>query len=207
MSLTDIVSREFARAKNFLLTPKEKQDMLKYITQYDLKDHFDNVPEEQKQKLYQRLEHHLDQTMLKYSSYLDSWSNKLGKLGGIGTVLSDAFALFEKIPGAIYSPLHTLYVMGKTAVEAPGFLYYAFKEGDYLGILKWLGMKPFELAIPLLGPLMGTGWTERIIRQRIMYEAKQNFLNEIGKSAEAPYKALDRRAKERTGYAIAPMYS
>ncbi|MEK6984111.1 MAG: hypothetical protein AABX33_06055 [Nanoarchaeota archaeon] len=210
MALTDIVSGEFQRVKNFLFTPKEKGAMLQYLTQYDLKDQFTRAPEDQRRKLYERLEHHLDQTILKYSSYLNSWTQKAAGIGGIATGVMDAYAMFGSkytLPAAMYWPLHAAMVIGKTVVEAPSFLYYAFKEGDYLGILKWLGMKPFELAIPIFGPLMGAGWTEKIVRQRIMYEAKDNFLKELGILAEAPYKRLDRHAEAKTGYQIAPQYA
>ena len=210
MALTDIVSTEFRKVKNFLFTPKEKSDMLTYLTDVELKDYFGKVPEEQRRQLYQRLEHHLDQSLLKYSSYLDTWTQKAANIGGIATTIADAYQLLiSKVPltGAQYSPLHTLMVLAKTVAEAPGMFYYVLKSGDYLGVLKWLGMKPFELAIPVLGPLMGIGWTQKIMRQRIMYEAKANFLQELGAILESPYKPLDRRAEQVTGYQIQPQYA
>lgn len=210
MALTDIVSSEFARVKNLLFTPKEKSGMLDYLVKYDLKNHFESISEDQKQKLYGGLEHHLDQALLKYSSYLNSWTQKAANIGGIATTLMDAYEMFFSkftLPANMYWPLHAAMVGGKTVAEAPGFLYYAVKEGDYLGILKWIGMKPFELLIPILGPLVGTGWTQKIVKQRIMNEAKSNFLKDLGLSMQEPYKPLDRRAEDVTGYQIQPKYA
>ena len=84
---------------------------------------------------------------------------------------------------------------------------YLKESGDVWGALKWLGMKPVELAIPIIGPLLGTGWTEKIVRQRVMYEAKLEFLKEFEKPIEAPYAKLDKTAAAKTGYDISPMYS
>ena len=207
MELTDIVTRELSRAKNFLFTPKEKSGMLTYLTDVELRDHFAKASEEQRTGLYQRLEHHLEQSILKYSSYLDSWKQKVPKIAGYLTALSDAAALAAKLPGASYSHLHVFMVLAKTVAEAPGMFYYLVKSKDYLGALKWLGIKPFELLIPVLGPWMGAGWTEKIVRQRIMYEAKQNFLKELGLAMQETYKPLDRRAADVTGYNIQPKYA
>lgn len=211
MSLTDIVSKELSRVKNFLFTPKEKQDMIKYLADVELKDYFDKAPEEQRRQLYSRLEHHLDNSMKKYASFADSWYSKAANIGGIATVLADAYqALLSKVPltGSQYLPLHKLLVIAKSLAEVP-YMYNYFKESkDLFGVLKWLAMKPIELAIPILGPLLGVGWTEKIVRQRIMYEAKTNFLEELGLvPKEQPYKLLDNRAEKVTGYAISPRYT
>jgi len=209
MALTDIVKMELGKARNFLFTPKQKEDMMQYLTGNELANHFKDAPEEQRAQLYQRLEHHLDESLRKYSGQLNSWYQSASKAGGIATTIADAYqTLISKVPltGAQYVPLHNLMVLLKSLAEAP-YMYGYFKESkDLVGILKWLGMKPVELAIPILGPLLGTGWTEKIVRQRIMYEAKVNFLKEIGAPVEAPYKALDRHAEAKTGYTIQPKY-
>ena len=210
MALTDIVKKELGRARNFLFTPKQKEDMMKYLTDSELGNYFKDTPEEQKAQLYQRLEHHLDNSLRKYSSQLNSWYQSASKAGGIATVIADAYqTLLAKVPltGSQYVPLHNLMVLLKSMAEVP-YMYGYFKESkDWIGILKWLGMKPIELAIPILGPLLGTGWTEKIVRQRILYEAKLNFLKEVGAPVDNPYKALDKHATGVTGYNIQPKYS
>ena len=210
MALTNIVSNELGRAKNLLFTPKEKKDMLEYLTGTELRDFFKDVPEDKKPQLYQRLEYHLDQSLTKYGSQLNSWYQSASKAGGIATVIADAYqTLLSKVPltGAQYTPLHNLMVMLKSVAEVP-YMYHYFKESkDWIGVLKWLGMKPIELAIPILGPLIGTGWTEKIVRQRIMYEAKLNFLKEAGIQIQTPYRPLDKQAEAVTGYNIKPQYS
>ena len=210
MDLTDIVKTEFGKVKNFLFTPKGKIEMMDYLANVELKQQFAAMPEEKRKELYSRLEQHVDASMKKYSVQMDSWYQKAANVGGITTAIVDAYeTLLSKIPltGQQYLPLHKLMVMLKTVAEVPYMYSYLKESKDWIGILKWLGMKPVELILPIIGPLMGTGWTEKIVRQRIMYEAKQNFLKDIGVEVSQPYKKLDTHTEGVTGYSIQPKYS
>ena len=116
MALTDIVKKELGRARIFLFAPKQKEDMMKYLTESELGNYFKDAPEEQRAQLYQRLERHLDDSLRKYSSQLNSWYQSASKAGGLATTIADAYqTLLARVPltGAQYVPLHNLMILLK----------------------------------------------------------------------------------------------
>ena len=80
-----------------------------------------------------------------------------------------------------YIPIRNLMVIGKTIPEISQMGRYVMESGDYMGLVKWGAIKPFELAIPILGPLVGIGWTNKIIRQHIVKETKNTMIDELGR--------------------------
>lgn len=203
------MKHEFNRVKNALFTPKSREGMMKSLEEYYLKNYFDGATDEEKTQMRSDLEKRLGESMDKYSSYLSSWTGRAAKAGGIIATLSDVYqCLLSKVPltGAQYTPIRKVLVLAKTIPET-FFMYNYFKDShDIKGIIKWLGMKNVELAIPILGPLLGTGWTERIVAQRVMYETKRAWLKDRGLVEEKTplLQRLDSHVKKITGYDITP---
>lgn len=216
MSLTTIVSNELRSAKNFLLTPKEKSDMVSYLVDSrEIKPYLQRFSEQDRRNLYARLEHHVQTGFEKYGKYMGTWTQKAANITSTTSAISQGYQLSglaqAVYTGAQYSPLHAYMFLAKTAAETPSMVRYLIASKDYWGALKWFAMKPLEALVPVLGPLMGIGMTQRIMRQRIMYEAKNNFLTELKKldaiAQERPYVPLDQHAEKTTGYKIQPKYA
>jgi len=207
MGLTDIVKKELGRAKGFLFTPKKKEDMMAYL-QKDLDDYLITFPENNREHIMGKLEKHLDTSLNKYGKHLGSWYQKAANVGGIAATIDNMYQHFvSDIPFegiSQYAPINSYFVLAKTIPEAVYMARYFKDSKDVIGIAKWLGMKAVELSIPVLGPLMGIGWTEKIVRQRILYETKKNFLKEIGLDKKKSMNKLDELAEKTTGYKIKP---
>ncbi len=209
MGLADIVKEELSKAKYFLFTPKSKEDMLEYLKK-ECSDYFDNLPEEEIKQRYESLKTKLDEKLQKYSQYLGSMTSKAVKAGGILTALSDAYQLFfAKVPltAEQYVPIHDLMLYAKLVPEAIYMAKYVKDSKDLVGALKWLAMKPIEFAVPIVGPMLGAGWAEKIVRQRVLYEAKKEFLQQYAKAQKANYKTLDEHVAKVTGRPVVPAYS
>ncbi|MBR9706349.1 hypothetical protein GOV14_04910 [Candidatus Pacearchaeota archaeon] len=209
MGLEDIVRSGYRKVKNIIWTPKKKEDMLKYLTDVDLRKYFKGVPEEKRQEYYNLLSAKLDDSRKKYYSHLGSWQQKAGNIGSVATILSDAYQFFGSkiaLTGAQYTPLAQLIYLSGAVPEGYGMLKYIKDSKDYSSGLKWLGLKAAGLAIPLVGPLAGMNAMEKLIKQRMMKEAKNNFLKEIQGYSPKPYKALDRLAEKVTRRKIRPLY-
>jgi len=204
MALTDIVKKELGRAKNLLFTPKSREGMLSYLHR-DLGHYIENAEPEERKEMYNVLERRLDVKIAKYDRFLGSWYQKAANAGGVLTALNQAYnsyVAFGKYTGLQFMPVSLGYLTAKTVPEAVYMTKYVAKSGDLLGAIKWLAMKPLELAIPIIGPLMGTNWTEKIVRQRILYETRKDFLDWMGRTP-VTYKDLDRFVEQK-GHSIQP---
>jgi hypothetical protein len=207
MALTDIIKDELGRAKFTFLTPSTKQGLLEYARD-GLRGLIEELPAYRRKEADELIDKIFSEKFEKYREHLHSWYGRAADIAGISATLTSTYLLTKAMTfpsSALYAPLQALFVGAKAIPETMYMARYVRDSGDFYGIAKWLGMKAVELAVPVIGPLMGVGWVEKIIRQRIVYETKRDVLKELGLYGE-PIHALDKAAENATGYKIRPAY-
>ncbi|MFW5990930.1 MAG: hypothetical protein ACOCQX_01745 [Candidatus Nanoarchaeia archaeon] len=207
MSLEDIVSkvRENLRGvKDYFSVPQTVDNMQKYALSHYLSDDekkrlFEGKSPDEKQKLYENLSEKLNNSISKYQDNLNNLGVKLGKTTGAGSVLYDAYNLWNGIPGEIYAPLKYGLVTGKTLVEAPSMLKYFSKSKDLKGVAEYAGSKALHTMVPLFGSLFDRNVAQRVIKKGAIREAVNDFLKENEIYRKPLYKKLYDRVKDVAG--------
>ncbi|MFH1591419.1 MAG: hypothetical protein ABIC95_05840 [archaeon] len=212
MSLEGIVKKNAQKAREFLSHADVSKQLQDYLQDKDLRPYLDRIPHDQRPKVYQQLEERLVQTIKKYDGVLHGWSKQAGRVGGLGVLLSDIYQRYvSKAPLSPlkYASVANLLTYAKWVPDTIQFAKYFAKSKDVLYGLVWLGLKPLELAIPFLGPLIGTGIQEKFLKYRVKQRVKKELLQELrgdGGEAEAPYHRIDRWIKKRFPGLLKPKY-
>lgn len=205
MRLEDLITSTMATTRAKLSGAERRiTDTLREGT---LKGYFRD--EDPRREQYERLlEQCVAQSAAKYRNTLKGASRKSAKIAGVLTGLFDAYELASTypIPAAYAGPLHAGLSLTKTILEVPALARYVSVSHDVGGAAKWIGYRALDLAVPLLGPIIGHNALERIVRSRIAKEATREFLTTIGR-----YQPLDElieaRVRERAGSTLTPAYA
>ena len=198
MEIEDYISKAAARTKTSF--SKDKGKWIDYLMKYDLKNYFsENVPEEKKVMLKGALERIVDDTSDKYKRQLGGLVKKTAAKGTMGlAVANDIYAYISNAPIANVTGLGYALFGIKTAAELPAVYRYLKKSHDWYGALKHFALKPLRYLIPVVGPALESGAFERMVRKKVIKEAKTNFLKEFGK-----YVPVTEIVKEKLGTPVA----
>lgn len=187
---------EKAVAKTRVSFSSNKEKWTDYLTKYELKDYFEGVPDERKEQLRNTLENKLEEAR-------DRFKTELGGLRGLGRkvvskgsmlglIANDFAAYFTKVGlwsnSALIFPAYAI----KTLSELPALYRYVKKTKDWYGALKHSLLKPIRMIIPFLGAALESGSFDRMVRKRVLKEAKYSFIKEIGK-----YIPMKEKVKEK----------
>lgn len=189
MSLEEKIKNSFRSTNNSIKRKRNKilETLIKdpTISKYTI-DH------ENKEEYLGILERCVEESLSKYSKYLNSLYIKAGKISGLSLGLYQSWqALSSFYIPSVYGPLSALGLLGHITTEIPLLYKYLKETKDFSAIPKWLAYKAIEV-IPIIGPFIGRRGLEKIIRGKIVKEAKKNFLDQIKK-----YKPIEEIIGER----------
>ena len=167
-----------------------------YLAKYQLSDYFEKDSKgnvvEKREGDRSLLEEKVNEAAAKYSEGFSRVIRKVASKGAMGAALAyQMFGLFsDSAIQSIGNATYGLFVL-KTIAEAPYLAHYLKKSHDWYGAIYHNLLKPVRAAIPFIGPAFEAGAFERMVRKRIMYEARNEFL----KSVES-YVPLEDRIKK-----------
>ncbi len=190
MGLTDYLNTAAENLK--LKISSTKEGMTDYLVRRDLKKYFsDDVPEEEKRRLRADLEKKVEITLEKFYGELKGLARKTATRGTMGLALiNDLSGYLTNVPFANVSGLaYTLFAL-KTAVELPAMYRYMKKSHDWYGAIKHYALKPINYLLPLIGPALEAGSFERMVKKRVLKEAKYDFIKDNG-----DYKTFEEKLK------------
>ncbi|PIN89205.1 hypothetical protein COU57_06375 [Candidatus Pacearchaeota archaeon CG10_big_fil_rev_8_21_14_0_10_32_14] len=150
----------------------------------DLGSYFENLSEKEKQIRVSKLEEYVDSSIQKYDTELHGIRKVVTKPAMAAAFANDIYSLVSKAPFSNFSAASYILFGAKTLAEIPAVYRYMKKSGDWYGSLKWALMKPIDYLIPVIGPAIENGLFERIVKKRVMYEAKNRFLKNVGAVSE-----------------------
>ncbi len=191
MGLEKYLTKAIAETRASFSSNKEK--WADYLTKYELKEYFEGVSEEQKKKLRGTLEKKLEEAKEKFDSELRGIGRKITSKGSMGAMLgADVLSYFTNVGlNTIGNVMYPLYLV-KTLSEIPALYKYFKKTKDWYGALKHMLLKPVRMVLPFLGAAFEAGSFDRMVRKRIIKEAKYSFLKDIGK-----YIPITEKIKEK----------
>jgi len=167
-----------------------------YLAKYQLSDYFgkdsDGKVVEKRPGDRSLLEEKVNEAAKKYSEGFSGVIRKVAAKGTMGAALAyQVYGLFSNAAiQSIGNATYGLFVL-KTLAEAPYLAKYLKKSHDWYGAIYHNLLKPVRAAIPFIGPAFEAGAFERMVRKRIMYEARNEFLKEV-----KSYVPLEDRIKE-----------
>ena len=175
-------------------TPAIKEDVSDYLIRKDLKKYFsDDIPEGEKEKLRGDLEKRLENTIEKYQDELKGFARKTATRGSMGIALiNDLSGYLTNVPFANVSGFAYALFALKTAAELPALYRYMKKSHDWYGATKHIALKPVNYLIPIIGPALEAGSFERMIKKKVISEAKYGFIKEHG-----DYVSFEEKIKEK----------
>jgi len=194
MGLTDYLTKTADGIKtNASFT---KQNITDYLMGHDrkLKKYFSgDIPDEEKEKLRGNLEKRVDNLLDKYIDELRGFARKATTRGAMGlAIVNDLSGYISNVPFANVSGFaYTLFAI-KTAAEIPAMYRYFKKSHDWYGALAHYIMKPIKYLIPVIGPAWEAGSFEKMVRKRVLKEAKYGFIKENG-----DYQTFEDKIKEK----------
>lgn len=216
MSLEAIVDKVKTVARgvrDYFTVPDTLDDMRRYaIDQYldneTKRQLFEGKSDEEVQQIYKTLDEKLKGRIDYHQKHLDRLSFKVGKLGGLATLLADAYNFYKGIPFDDFFLYKVALIGGKAIAELPAMYSYLKDTRDVYGAVEWLGTKALSGLIPVLGPAMDQNVVQRIIKRRVISEGVDDFLKQYGlyKEKEPLYQTVYNRVKEIAG-PIAPQES
>ena len=175
-------------------TPAIKEDVSDYLIRKDLKKYFsDDIPEGEKEKLRGDLEKRLENTIEKYQDELKGFARKTATRGSMGIALiNDLSGYLTNVPFANVSGFAYALFALKTAAELHALYRYMKKSHDWYGATKHIALKPVNYLIPIIGPALEAGSFERMIKKKVISEAKYGFIKEHG-----DYVSFEEKIKEK----------
>ncbi len=175
-------------------TPAIKEDISDYLIRKDLKKYFsENTPEGKKAKLKGDLEKRVENAIDKYQNELKGFARKTATRGSMGlALLNDLSGYLTNVPFANVSGFAYALFALKTAAELPALYRYMKKSHDWYGATKHIALKPVNYLIPIIGPALEAGSFERMVKKRVISEAKYGFIKEHGE-----YDSFEDKIKER----------
>ena len=192
MGLTDYLNNA---AENLRIkTPATKNDITDYLSRKSLNKYFsDDIPEEEKIKLIGDLENRVENALEKYQGELKGFARKVTTRGSMALALiNDLSGYLTNVPFANVSGLaYSLFAI-KTAAEIPAMYRYMKKSHDWYGATKHIALKPINYLIPIIGPALEAGSFERMVKKKVISEAKYSFIKEHG-----DYQSFEDRIKKK----------
>lgn len=152
-----------------------------YMKSKRLSRHLEGLSQDERREREGVLEGYVTQAVSKYDTELNGILRK-GVTRGSMTLafLNDIYSLVSSTPFKYTSAVSYVLFGIKTLAEVPALYRFVKKSKDWYGALQWAAMKPVSYLLPFVGPALEAGIFERIVKNRVMYEAEKNFLKAIG---------------------------
>lgn len=179
MGLVDYLSKAVARTRASFSGNRDK--MVGYLMKYELPTYFNDLPADKRAGLQGALEQRVDAALTKYDKELGGILRKGVSKGSMGlAIANDVYAYISNAPLQNITGLGYALFGIKTAAEIPALYRYLKKSHDWYGAISHMVLKPLRYLIPIVGPALESGAFERMVRKRVMNEAKSEFIKEYG---------------------------
>lgn len=193
MNLEDKVGNWIDRTRKYI--SRRPEDFSSYLKNGRLREYFEKIPEEQVRERERILTNCIRTSRDKYQTKLKGVRKVITKPSMAAAVVNDIYSLISKAPIANFSAVSYVLFGVKTMAELPAMLRYLRKSHDWYGAARWALMKPVNYILPIVGPMIESGSFERMVKRRVLYEAQNKFLKEIGVENE---KSKTKRVLKRS---------
>lgn len=198
-----LVHRAITKAREYISGPN-RDGMIARLKE-DLRPYLTNISDEERGRRYGQLEAYLDASVAKYDTELHGIRKAATVPAGAAAFLNDVYSLVSRAPFENFAAGSYVFMGAKALAQVPAVYRYLKKTHDWYGALgaaEWAGFKTLGFLVPVIGPLLDTGRFEKIVKRRVMYEARNKFLAAIGKETETD--KIKRHLKHKVGDLIDP---
>lgn len=181
---TSLLRRAIDRVTDYFAPARNARRRVVNDLRGELDRYFVDIDEDERARRASKLEEYVDQSLQRYDRELHGIRKVITKPAMAGAFANDLYSLFSRAPFRNFSAASYFLFGAKTLAEIPSIYRYLKKSHDWYGTAKWAIMKPINYLIPVIGPAIESGLFERIVRNRVKYEARNRFIAAMGGETE-----------------------